>query len=199
MQKIVLAYSGSLGTSIAIPWLAEEYGAEVVTVTLDLGQGRELADVRARALALGAARAHVVDAREEFARAGVLAALQSGISCARAGLTAALALPLIAKHLVDIAHIEEAAIVAHGARSSDDQARQDAAVRAIDPALTMVAPARLWKKTPRQLADEARQRGIPGVSGRGDRSLGSHASGAECSSSRLPVSRRARRRARSSS
>ena len=77
MQRIVLAYSGGLDTSVAIPWLAEKYGAEIVAVTLDLGQGRELEDVRDRALATGAVRAHVLDVREEFARDYVLPALKA--------------------------------------------------------------------------------------------------------------------------
>ena len=66
MERIVVAYSGGLDTSVAIRWLAEQYGAEIIAVTLDIGQGRELADIRERALALGAVRAHVIDAREEF-------------------------------------------------------------------------------------------------------------------------------------
>ena len=67
MERIVLAYSGGLDTSVAIPWLAEKYGAEIVAVTMDLGQGKELDDVRERALAIGAVRSHVIDLREEFA------------------------------------------------------------------------------------------------------------------------------------
>src|SRR3954453_22890928 len=78
MERIVLAYSGGLDTSVAIRWLAERYNAEVIAVTLDLGQGRELTDVRERALALGAVRAHVLDVREEFARDYILPALQAG-------------------------------------------------------------------------------------------------------------------------
>ena len=78
MERIVVAYSGGLDTSVAIRWLAEEYGAEIVAVTLDIGQGRELADIRERALALGAIRAHVIDAREEFVRDYIIPALQAG-------------------------------------------------------------------------------------------------------------------------
>ena len=73
----VSAYSGGLDTSVAIRWLAEKYDAEIIAVTLDLGQGQELTDVRERALAVGAVRAHVIDAREEFARDYVLPALQA--------------------------------------------------------------------------------------------------------------------------
>src|SRR5688572_19805913 len=76
--RIILAYSGGLDTSVAIPWLAEKFGAEIIALTLDLGQGQELSDVRERALAAGALRAHVIDAREEFARAYILPALQAG-------------------------------------------------------------------------------------------------------------------------
>jgi len=77
MKRIVLAYSGGLDTSVAVRWLAEKYEAEIIAVTLDLGQGQELTNVRERALALGAIRAHVIDAREEFARDYVLPALQA--------------------------------------------------------------------------------------------------------------------------
>src|SRR5690606_8895305 len=72
MKRIVLAYSGGLDTSLAIPWLAEKYGAEIICVTMDLGQGKELDDARERALSLGAVRAHVLDLRNEFARDFVL-------------------------------------------------------------------------------------------------------------------------------
>ena len=74
MERIVLAYSGGLDTSIAIAWLREKYDAEVIAVTLDLGQGRELTDVRERALAVGAVRAHVLDVRDEFAQDYILPA-----------------------------------------------------------------------------------------------------------------------------
>ncbi|MFI5178535.1 MAG: argininosuccinate synthase domain-containing protein, partial [Vicinamibacterales bacterium] len=76
-RRIVLAYSGGLNASAAIPWLADTHGAEVMTVTLDLGQGGELEEVRDRALATGAVRAHVLDVREEFARDYILRALKA--------------------------------------------------------------------------------------------------------------------------
>src|ERR1700674_5475734 len=109
MDKIVLAYSGGLDTSIAIAWLAEQYRAEVVTVTMDLGQGRELDDVRERALAIGAVRAHVLDLREEFARDFVLPALKAGALYEdRYPMAASLGRPLIAQKLVEIAALEQA-------------------------------------------------------------------------------------------
>src|SRR4029079_2091339 len=98
MERIVLAYSGGLDTSVAIPWLAERYGAEVVALTLDLGQGKDLEDVRERALKIGAVRAHVLDAREEFARDFVQPALSAGaVYEGQYPLATALARPLIAK------------------------------------------------------------------------------------------------------
>ena len=114
MERIVVAYSGGLDTSVAIRWLAEEYGAEIVAVTLDIGQGRELADIRERALALGAIRAHVIDAREEFVRDYIIPALQAGALYEDGyPLATALARPLVARRLVEIARMERATAVAH--------------------------------------------------------------------------------------
>ena len=110
---IVLAYSGSTNTTVAIPWLAERYDAEVVTVTLDLDQRTGLEATRDRALAAGAVRAHVVDACDEFARDFIVPALRAGAVTPDGGvLVSALAQPLIAKHLVSIARLEDAAAVA---------------------------------------------------------------------------------------
>ncbi len=110
-QRIVFAYSGSAESTAAIRTLAAQHQAEVVTLTVDVGQGGELQEVRDRALAAGAARAHVIDAREEFARAYALPALQAGV--AEGGwlpLVRALALPLVEAKLRDIAAIENATI-----------------------------------------------------------------------------------------
>ena len=109
MKRILLAYSGGLDTSVAIPWLREQHDAEVIAVTVDLGQGRELAAIHERALAIGAVRAHVLDAREEFGREYILPALQAGaVYEDRYPLATALARPLIAKRLVEIARMEGA-------------------------------------------------------------------------------------------
>src|SRR5580765_2128835 len=108
MERIVLAYSGGLDTSVAIPWLAEKYEAEIIAVTMDLGQGQDLEEVRDRALAAGAARAHVLDVREEFTYEYVLPALQAGaLSGKHDPMAVALGYPLIAKKLVEIAAIEQ--------------------------------------------------------------------------------------------
>jgi argininosuccinate synthase len=103
IQRIVLGYSGGLDTSVAIRWLADQFDAEVVAVVLDLGQGRELTDVR-RALALGAVRCHVIDVREEFAQAFILPALQAGAMYEDGyPLATALSRPLIARRLAQMA------------------------------------------------------------------------------------------------
>ena len=161
-QRIVLAYSGGLDTSIAIAWLAEKYDAEVIAVTLDIGQGRELTDVRERALAVGAARAHVLDVRDEFAREYILPALQAGALYEdRYPLATALGRPLIAKKLVEIAKMEGARTVAHGCNGkANDELRLELGVKALDPSLTVLAPARMWGMSRDQEIEYARARRI---------------------------------------
>jgi argininosuccinate synthase len=162
-MRIVLAYSGGLDTSVAIPWLADKYGAEVVAVTMDLGQGRELDDVRERALGVGAVRAHVLDVREEFARDFILPALQAGaIYEDRYPLATALGRPLIARHLVRIAELEGATAIAHGCTGKgNDQVRLDVSSRALNPKIRVIAPAREWGMTRPDEIEYARARGIP--------------------------------------
>ncbi|MFL2434744.1 MAG: argininosuccinate synthase [Vicinamibacterales bacterium] len=163
MERIVLAYSGGLDTSVAVKWLADKYDAEIVTVTIDLGQGKELDDVRERALAVGAVRAHVVDAREEFARDYIVPALQAGaIYESRYPLATALGRPLIAKKLVEIAEMEDAGIIAHGCTGKgNDQVRMDVSSRALNPAIKVVAPARVWGLTRPEEIKYAQKHGIP--------------------------------------
>jgi argininosuccinate synthase len=146
MERIVLAYSGGLDTSVAIPWLAETCDAQVIAVTLNLGQGEHLEGMRERALATGAAKAYVLDVQQEFVQGFVLPALQAGaVYEDRCPLATALGRPLIARKLVEIAHLEGARTVAHGATGKgNDQVRIDVSVRALDPTLKIVAPARVW-------------------------------------------------------
>jgi argininosuccinate synthase len=161
-RRIVLAYSGGLDASAAIPWLAETHAAEVITVTLDLGQGGELEDVRDRALATGAVRAHVLDVREEFARDYVLRALKAdALHETRDPMPAALSRPLIARKLVEIAGIEQSDTVAHGGQV-DEPGRLDAAVRVLNPALTVIAAVVDWGMTRADVVDYARKRRVPG-------------------------------------
>jgi argininosuccinate synthase len=163
MNRIVLAYSGGLDTSVAIPWLAETLGVEVVAVTLDLGQGSELKGIRERALSAGAVRVHVLDVCDEFAREYALRALQAGaLYEGQYPLAAALARPLMAKKLVEVAAMESAHAIAHGSTGKGNgQARLDLAVRALNPSLRILAPAREWRMTRAQEIAYAESRGIP--------------------------------------
>ncbi|MGE0041106.1 MAG: argininosuccinate synthase [Vicinamibacterales bacterium] len=162
-ERIVLAYSGGVDTSVAIPWLAEKYAAEIVTVTLDLGQGRELDEVRDRALSTGAVRAHVLDVREEFAREYILPALKANAVYEKHyPLATALGRPLIAKKLVEVAAFEQATAIAHGCTGKgNDQIRIEVSARALAPKLRIIAPGREWGLSRTGAIGYARQRGIP--------------------------------------
>ncbi len=138
-KTVVLAYSGGARSSAAVSWLADRHEADVVTVTLDLGQSADLAEVRAHALSDGAVRAHVLDKREEFARDIVLPSLKAGaLSDARYPMATALSRPLIARSLVEIAAIEKASFVSHGA-SGRDRRRLAQPVATLDASLTEIA------------------------------------------------------------
>ena len=137
-QRIVFACSGSPRNCAAIAWLAQQFGADIVAMTLDVGQGRELEAVRQAALAAGVVRAHVLDVREEFARDCILGALRR--DGASPPFTAALARPLIARKLVEIARIEAATAIAHGGDASD-HAAIEAAARVIDLSIHVIAAA----------------------------------------------------------
>jgi argininosuccinate synthase len=157
MKRIVLAYSGGVEVTAAIPWLSQQYGAEVVTMTLDLGDSRELTDVRERALVAGAVRAHVLDVREEFVREYVLRALQAGASLdGRAPLPALLACPLIAKRLVEMARMEGTPVVAFGGRADGNAARIETAIKQLAPSLETIVPAQTWSFSPAEAIAFAR-------------------------------------------
>jgi argininosuccinate synthase len=162
MTRIVLAYAGGLETTAAIPWLTETYGAEVMTLTLDIGQGLDLAHIRERALAAGAVRAHVIDAREEFVRGYILPALYNGaFSPDRQFAGIALSRPLIAKRLVEMARMESAGAVAHGcACDGADRQRLERAVREIDPAVDIIAPLCAWGMAATEVVEYGRARNI---------------------------------------
>jgi argininosuccinate synthase len=163
MKKVVLAYSGGLDTSVAVAWLREQFDAEVVTLTIDLGGGSLRAGVEARAISAGASRAYVVDARERFVTDFVWPHLQANALYQGAyPLATALARPLIAQLLVEVAAREGADAVAHGCTGKgNDQVRFDVAVHALDPGLEVVAPMRVGMGLTRdQEIDYAIERGI---------------------------------------
>jgi argininosuccinate synthase len=147
MEKVVLAYSGGLDTSVAIRWINEQYNMEVVTVTANLGNQRDLDAVQEKALRTGAVRAYVHDAREDFIRYFVWPSLAAGAMYEdRYPLATALARPLIAKILVDYARAEGATAVAHGCTGKgNDQVRFDVSVGALAPDLKIIAPVREWR------------------------------------------------------
>ncbi len=145
MNKVVLAYSGGLDTSVAVAWLREQYGVEVVTLTVDLGGGSLREGVERRAISAGASRAYVVDAKERFVTDFVWPHLQAGALYQGAyPLATALARPLIAQLLVEVAKREGADAVAHGCTGKgNDQVRFDIATHALDPGLKVIAPMRV--------------------------------------------------------
>jgi len=161
-DRIVLAYSGGLDTSVALRWLAEEYGAEVVALLVDVGQGVDREQAQARAAAAGAVETVIVDARDEFAREFVLPVLQAGaLYEGRYPLVSALSRPLIARHLVDVARRRGAGAVAHGCTGKgNDQVRFETAVSALAPDLAVLAPVRDWGMTRSQEIAYADQHGI---------------------------------------
>jgi len=163
MERIVLAYSGGLDTSVAIPWLKEKYNAEIIAVTMDLGQGNELEEVRDRALATGAVRAHVLDVRDELVQDYILPALKAdAIYEDRYPMATSLGRPLIAQKLVEIAEIEQATAIAHGCTGKgNDQVRLDVTTRALNPKLKVIAPARDWGMTRPQEIEYAKARNVP--------------------------------------
>ncbi|MEW6191940.1 MAG: argininosuccinate synthase [Bacillota bacterium] len=163
-NKVVLAYSGGLDTSIIIPWLKENFGYEVIAMVCDLGQGEELAPVKEKALRSGASKVYVEDVREEFLTDYVFPTLRAGaVYEGKYLLGTAMARPLIAKKLVEVAHREGAKAVAHGATGKgNDQVRFEVGVKALDPDLAVVAPWRLWEIRSREEAVAyAQARGIP--------------------------------------
>jgi argininosuccinate synthase len=156
---IVLAYTGDLESSVALSWLAEQYQADVSTLTLDVGQGTDLGDVRDRALSLGAIRAHVMDVREEFARTAVAPALALGVNEPR---VASLARPIVAKYLAQVAAIEGTSMVAHGSRiANTDPSGLNGVLASTHPSLRVLAPCRDWAMSEAAVIDYARDRGIP--------------------------------------
>ncbi len=161
-RNVILAYSGGLDTSVAIPWLREK-GFDVVGVTLDVGQPGDFEALKRKAETIGASRAYVVDARQEFAEQFILPALKANaLYEGQYPLSTALARPLIGRHLVAIARREGATFVAHGCTGKgNDQVRFDLCTTALAPDLQVIAPARVWGMTREQEIAYAREHGVP--------------------------------------
>ncbi|MCG2909141.1 MAG: argininosuccinate synthase [Stygiolobus sp.] len=162
-MKIVLAYSGGLDTTVAIRWLKETFNADVITVTVDVGQKDNFEDIEKRAYIAGALKHYTVDAKKEFAEKYISYAIKmNGLYEDVYPLSTALARPLIAEKVVEIAKKENADMIAHGSTSKgNDQVRFDLTVKALYPDVKVVAPARIWKMTRESEIEYAKQKGIP--------------------------------------
>jgi len=163
-DRVVLAYSGGLDTSVAIGWLGDQTGAEIIAVALDLGQGGEdMEVVRQRALACGAVESVVVDARQEFAEEYCLPAIRSNaLYMDRYPLVSALSRPLIVKHLVEAARYHGASVVSHGCTGKgNDQVRFEVGSKALAPDLAVIAPVRDYAWTREKAIVYAEEHSLP--------------------------------------
>jgi argininosuccinate synthase len=149
MPTVVLAYSGGLDTSVAIRWIKEKYDMDVIALTINVGNERDLDAIAERAQQIGATKALIVDGREDFVRYFVWPALQAGaIYESQYPLATALARPLIARLLVEVARQEGAVAVAHGCTGKgNDQVRFDVSINTLAPDLQIIAPVREWSMT----------------------------------------------------
>jgi argininosuccinate synthase len=162
-NKILLAYSGGLDTSVAIHWLKEKYGSEVVAVTIDVGQSDDLKDAMRRAKAIGASRAWVIDVKKEFVENFVLPALKANaLYEGNYPLGTAIARPLMVEKLVEMAKRLGCDTIAHGCTGKgNDQVRFEVSIMALAPELKILAPTRDWKMSREEEISYAKEHGIP--------------------------------------
>ncbi|MGV3464893.1 MAG: argininosuccinate synthase [Heyndrickxia sp.] len=162
-EKIVLAYSGGLDTSVSIKWLQEKYNYDVIALGIDVGEGKDLEAIRQKALNVGAIKAIMVDAKELLAKEYILPALKANaLYEGKYPLSSALSRPLISKLLVEVAEQEGAVAVAHGCTGKgNDQVRFEVSIQALNPSLKVVAPVREWGMTRDEEIAYAEEKGIP--------------------------------------
>lgn len=164
IKKIVLAYSGGLDTSVAIHWLREKYGADIIAFCADLGQGEDLKSIKERAMRTGAAKVYIKDLRKEFVKDYIFPMLRANAVYEGSYLLGtSIARPLIAKSQVEIAEQEGAEAIAHGATGKgNDQVRFELSYYALKPEVKVIAPWREWQFNSRQsLIGYAEKHGIP--------------------------------------
>ncbi|MBM6646009.1 argininosuccinate synthase [Bacillus sp. RIT 809] len=161
-KKVVLAYSGGLDTSVAIKWLQEK-NYDIIALCLDLGEGKDLAFVKEKALSVGAIKSYMIDVQEEYANEYALIAMQAHtLYEGKYPLVSALSRPLIAKKLVEIAEQEGATAVAHGCTGKgNDQVRFEVSIQALNPYLEVIAPVREWKWSREEEIAYAKENDIP--------------------------------------
>src|SRR6202158_4247694 len=162
-DRVILAYSGGLDTSVMVPWIGERYNLDVVAFTVDLGQGEDIGRIRQKAMKTGAVDAIAIDARNLFVDHFVFPALMAGaVYEGKYPLATALGRPLIAKLMVDTAREHNARAVAHGCTGKgNDQVRFDVTFQTLSPELKNIAPVREWKMTRDEEIKFAAQHGIP--------------------------------------
>lgn len=163
VSKIVLAYSGGLDTSVAVAWLKEKFGAEVITVTVDVGQKEDFKEIEERAYKAGASKHYLIDAKEEFVNKYIKPAIIANALYEEVyPLGTALARPLIGEKVIEVARKEGADAVAHGATSKgNDQVRFEAAFKALAPEIKIIAPIRMWGMNRKEEYEFAKKKGIP--------------------------------------
>lgn len=161
-EKVVLAYSGGLDTSVAVKWLVDE-GYDVIACCLDVGEKKDLDIIKNKALEVGASASYTIDAKEEFAQEFALIALQGHTFYEQSyPLVSALSRPLIAKKLVELAHETGATTIAHGCTGKgNDQVRFEVAINALAPELNVIAPVREWKWSREEEINYAKEKGVP--------------------------------------
>jgi argininosuccinate synthase len=162
-DKVVLAYSGGLDTSVAIRWLHEKYGLDVIAVTIDVGNEKDFSAVRQKALKVGAVKALVIDGKELFIKYFIFPALQANaLYEGQYPLATALSRPLMVKLLVDTAAAEGATAIAHGCTGKgNDQVRFEVGINALAPEMKIIAPAREWGMTREETIKYAQKHDIP--------------------------------------
>ena len=160
-EKVILAYSGGLDTSVAITWLSKDY--DIIAVCMDVGEGNDLDFIHDKALKVGAIESHVIDVKDEFAEDYVLVALQGHTFYEQKyPLVSALSRSLISKKLVEIAHQTGATTIAHGCTGKgNDQVRFEVAIASLDPQIKVIAPVREWKWSREEEITYAKENGVP--------------------------------------
>jgi argininosuccinate synthase len=160
-KRVVLAYSGGLDTSVAIKWLMEQ-GFDVITLTADVGQQKDLKGAVERARQIGATKSYLVDCKNEFIEEYVWPSLMANAQYEGYPLSSALSRPLICKKLVDVAEKEGAGYIAHGCTGKgNDQVRFELSIKALSPEKKIIAPNREWGLSREEGAQYALDRGIP--------------------------------------
>ncbi len=163
-EKVILAYSGGLDTSIIIPWLKENYDMEVVAMAADVGQGEELEPLNEKAIKSGASKLYIEDLTKVFVEDYIIPTIKAGAKYeGKYLLGTSFSRPIIAKRLVEIAEKEGATTICHGCTGKgNDQVRFELSIMALNPHIKIIAPWRIWDiKSREQAIDYAKERGIP--------------------------------------